>query len=89
MTTTLAGDVLQDELAVSLARAMAAANKRARELGVDVVASLITITQHAFNGKLLWRISYGPKDYIGQRGGDWIIEVDSTDASIKQILRGQ
>jgi hypothetical protein len=89
MATTLTADVLQDELAVSLARALATANKRARELGIDVSESLITITQHALNGQLLWRINYGPKDYIGRRGGDLIIEVDPTDASVKQVLRGQ
>jgi hypothetical protein len=89
MATTLTADVLQDELAVSLARALATANKRARKLGIDVSESLITITQHALSGQLLWRINYGPKDYVGQRGGDLIIEVDPTDASVKQVLRGQ
>jgi hypothetical protein len=54
-----------------------------------VLQSLITITQHAFNGQLLWRINYGPKDYVGRRGGDLMIEVDPTNASIKQVLRGQ
>ena len=42
---TLSADVLQDDIAVSLARVMATANKRARELGMDVVKSFITITQ--------------------------------------------
>lgn len=85
---TLSTDVLQDDIAVSLARVMATANKRAREMGVDIVQSLITITQHFDNG-LLWRINYGPKDYIGKRGGDLIIEVGGADMKIKQVLRGQ
>lgn len=69
---------------MSLARSMAAANRRARELGVDVLQALITITQRALNGGLVWRINYGPKDYIGRRGGDVIIEVDpSTPVSSK------
>jgi len=89
MAMTLTADVLQDELAVSLARALAVANKRARELGIDVSGSLITITQYALNGQLLWRINYGPKDYVGRRGGDLIIEVDPINASITQVLRGQ
>lgn len=89
MAATLSADVLQDDLAVSLARAMAAANKRAREAGVDVMQSLITITQHALNGKFLWRVNYGPKDYVGQRGGDFIVEIDPVDLSIKRALRGQ
>ena len=88
MSGPLAADVLQDDLAVSLARVIAAANKRARELGIDVVQSFITITQSFDNGPR-WRINYGPKDYVGRRGGDLIVEVDADDISIKQVLRGQ
>ncbi|MBI3362842.1 MAG: hypothetical protein HY023_17205 [Chloroflexi bacterium] len=54
MSTTLTAEVLQDDIAVSLARVLAAANKRAREAGVDVLQSLITITQIADVG-LRWR----------------------------------
>ncbi|NUQ83470.1 MAG: hypothetical protein HUU11_02045 [Anaerolineales bacterium] len=85
---TLSSEVLQDDMAVTLARVMATANKRARELGVDIVQSLVTITQHADNG-MLWRINYGAKDYINTRGGDLIIEVGGDDIKIKQVLRGQ
>jgi len=89
MATTLTAEVLQDELAVSLARAITVANKKARELGIDLIQSLVSITQHALNGKSVWRINYGPKDYVNQRGGDVLIEVDMHDATIKKILRGQ
>jgi len=89
MAATLAAEVLQDDIAVSLARAMATANKRARELGVDVLQNLITVTQQVSNGVALWRINYGPKDYLGRRGGDLVIDVDQYNASIKQVLRGQ
>jgi hypothetical protein len=89
MATTLTADVLQDELAISLARVIAMANKHARESGVDLLQSLITITQRPSNGGLIWRINYGPKDYVGRRGGDFIVEVDPINASIVQVLRGQ
>jgi hypothetical protein len=85
---TLSSEVLQDDLAVALAQVIATANKRARELGVDILQSLITITQHFDNG-MFWRINYGPKDYLNQRGGDLIIEVGGDDKKIKQVLRGQ
>ena len=88
MSATLTADVLQDDLAVLLARVLATANKHARELGVDVLQSFITISQSFDNGSS-WRVNYGPKDYIGRRGGDLIIEVDAGDISIKQVLRGQ
>ena len=88
MSTILTADVLQDDLAVLLARVLATANIRARELGVDVLQSFITITQ-SFEDGPRWRVNYGPKDYIGRRGGDLMIEVDAGDVSIKQVLRGQ
>ena len=53
MSVTLTNEVLDDNLAVFLARAIAAANKRAREFGVDVSQSLITITQSFDNGPSL------------------------------------
>lgn len=89
MTATLTTDVLQDELAMSLARVLAVANKCARQSGVDLLQSLVTIAQRPFEGGLIWRINYGPKDYVGRRGGDFIVEVDPTSASIKRVLRGQ
>lgn len=89
MAATLTATVLQDDLAVSLARAMAVANQKARELGVDVFQSLISITQHTLNDSSVWRINYGPKDYVNRRGGDVLIEVDMHDATIKRVLRGQ
>jgi len=88
MGATLSADVLEDDMAISLARVLASANRRARELNIDVPESLITITQLIDNVPC-WRINYGPKDYVGRRGGDLVIEVDATDASIKQVLHGQ
>ena len=61
----------------------------ARELGVDVPQSVISITRYSFNGGWLWRVNYGPKDYIGRRGGDLIVEVHPSDARIEQVLWGQ
>ncbi|MEW5988355.1 MAG: hypothetical protein AB1791_17125 [Chloroflexota bacterium] len=88
MAATLTADVIQDDLALSLAWVLAAANKRARELGIDVWQSFITISQDSDNN-LCWRINYGPKDYVGRRGGDLIVEVDARDATIKKVLYGQ
>lgn len=89
MADPFSPEVLEDDIAVALACVVASANRRARELGVDVQQSLITIAQHSTKGGLLWRVSYGPEDYVGRRGGDLTIEVDGRDASVKQVLRGQ
>jgi hypothetical protein len=88
MAATLTRDVLKDEIAMDVARVIAAANKRARESGVDVIGSLITITQVVDDG-VYWRVAYGPKEYIGRRGGDLMIDIDPHDASIKRVLHGQ
>jgi len=84
----LSADVLQDDMAVTLARVIATTNKRARELGVDILQSFITISQQ-FDNSLNWRVNYGPRDYVNQRGGDLMIEVNGEDMKIKQVLRGQ
>lgn len=41
----LSDEILQDELAISLAHIITAANKYAREVGINVAESLMTITQ--------------------------------------------
>ena len=82
-------ETLQDEIAVSVAQVLASANRKAKELGVDVQTSLITVSQHLANGVWLWRVHYGARDYVGRRGGDLMIDIDPVNADIKQILRGQ
>jgi len=44
MVAALSREVLQDEIAVSLARVLAAANKSARQAVVDIPQNLITIS---------------------------------------------
>jgi hypothetical protein len=89
MSAVLSSDVLQDDVAVKAACAIAAANKRARELNVDVMQSIISLTQHSQDGSWVWRVNYGAKDYIGRRGGDLMVEVNPEDASIYRVLWGQ
>jgi hypothetical protein len=89
MASLLDSEVLNDDLAVSLARSLAAANRRAHECGVEADDSLITISQIAGDAGALWRVNYGPRDYINQRGGDLIVEVNPADASILRVIRGQ
>ena len=89
MAATLTADVLEDQVAVSLARVLAAANKQARQSGINTAENLITISQHPSNGEVIWRVNYSAKDSVGRRGGDFIVDVDEKDATIKQVLRGQ
>jgi hypothetical protein len=89
MAMPLTADVLQDDIALSIARVLAAANKKAREAGVDLLNCLISVTQRAIDGRTVWRVNYGPKDYVGRRGGDLIVEVNADDETISRVLRGQ
>ncbi len=89
MPQALDKTVLEDELAVSLARAVAAANARARREGVEIDRSLVMAAEHATAGGVCWRISYGPRDYVHRRGGDVIIDVGLEDGRVQRVLRGQ
>ena len=89
MQQTLDKTVLEDELAVSLARAVAAANVRARQEGVELKQSLVTAAEHTGADEICWRISYGPREYIRHCGGDVIIEVGINDGQVRRVLRGQ
>jgi hypothetical protein len=89
MTAVLNSDVLQDDIAVTIARVIALANQRAYELNVDVLQSIISLTQLQQNNVWIWRVNYGAKDYIGRRGGDLIIDVNPEDISIHGVLWGQ
>ena len=64
-------EVLKDSLALSVAGALTFANKKAEEYGIDLKQTLISIAQDTQEGKdMLWRVHYGPKDYIRRRGGE-------------------
>ncbi|MCI0638617.1 MAG: hypothetical protein L0Y72_07525 [Gemmataceae bacterium] len=89
MAVTLSKDVLEDEVAISLAQILAAANKQAKLLGVNPQERNISIHECATNGASVWRINYGAKNPIGRRGGDLMIDVDAESGSVKQVLRGQ
>ncbi len=52
MATVLTNETLQDEIAVSVAQVLASANRKAKELGVDLKVSLITVTQHLAKRRL-------------------------------------
>ena len=89
MAATLTADVLEDELALSLTRILATANKQAHQWCISAAESFITISQRSSNGEAIWRVNYSAKDVVGRRGGDLIVDVDGRDGTIKQVLRGQ
>src|SRR6184192_1003030 len=86
MSETLEQAILEDKLAVSLARAVAAANKKARAEGVDAKASILSSAEHRQGDEICWRVTYGPRDYIRTRGGDLIIDVGVTDGRVREFF---
>lgn len=89
MAIALAPEVMADPLAVSVAQAMAAANRCASERGIDIDGSLVTISQHLGAEGMRWRINFGPRDYVGRRGGDLLVEIDPRDSRVTHVLLGQ
>ena len=79
----------QDGLVMSVARALSLANQAAVAQGTDLSASLVTITEEPSTAGRSWRVHYGPKDYIGRRGGDLSILIDDQTATVQRIIRGQ
>jgi hypothetical protein len=74
---------------MSVARALSVANQAAVLQGTDLSASLVTITEEPVATGRNWRVHYGPKNYVGRRGGDLIVLVDDRTATVQRIVRGQ
>jgi hypothetical protein len=89
MSAMLTADVLQDAMAVSLACAIAAANRRAYEMGVNPQERFISIWQPDELARPFWQINYGLRDYHNKRGGDLLIAVEADGASIQRAVWGQ
>jgi hypothetical protein len=89
MATVTIEDLQQDHLAMSVARALALANEAAAANGAVPGDSLVTIVEETTTAGRIWRISYGPRDFVGRRGGDLIVLVDKTRGVVQRIIRGQ
>ena len=74
---------------MAVARALALANEAALAEGVEPANSLVTITEEPSSAGRHWRIHYGPRDYVGRRGGDLIVLVDERGEGVQRIIRGQ
>ena len=79
----------KDDLPASQARAIADAALYAREAGIDPDRCLVTVEQQERPSGPVWRVNYCPRDYVGRRGGDLLIEVDAQLGNVLRVLRGQ
>jgi hypothetical protein len=89
MATVSLEDLQQDNLAMSVARALALANEAAVAHGTDPAESLVSISEESPAAGRVWRIHYGPRDYVARRGGDLTVLVDDRGQTVQRIIRGQ
>lgn len=89
MATLDLEEMRQDSLVMSVARALTLANEAAVAQGTEPTDSLVTITEEMSTVGRRWHIHYGPRDYVGRRGGDLTIVVAEGGESVEKIVRGQ
>lgn len=81
-----------DKRALSLAEAVALASERARAAGVpDERMRLFVEEDTQEDGIPFWRINFAPMSPPGTfpRGGDYTVEVNADDGTVRRALRGQ
>jgi hypothetical protein len=89
METPALEAIQRDNLAMAVARALAVANEAASVRGVNVDESLVTISEEWTPAGRLWRIHYGPREYLRRRGGDLFVVVDEASGTVQRVLKGQ
>jgi len=88
MTPTIDA-IKQDHLALAVAQALTVANGEAIARGMDPGRALVTITEASAPPNRVWRVHYGPRDYIRRRGGDLLILIDERTSTVQSVMRGQ
>jgi hypothetical protein len=89
MSTLTLEEIQEDCLVMSVARALTVANEAAVAEGIVPADSLVTILEEPVDEEGAWRIHYGPREYIGRRGGDLTVFVDERAGEVRRIMRGQ
>ena len=88
MATATLEDLQNDILVMSVARALDLANGAVLSQGLQPADLLVTIAEEASPSGRVWRIHYGPRDFVNRRGGDLIVLVDEHTGAVR-IVRGQ
>ncbi|HEY8503158.1 MAG TPA: hypothetical protein VIL46_01150 [Gemmataceae bacterium] len=69
--------------------ALGVANEAAAAHGADPGESLVAITEETTPAGKVWRVHYGPRDYVSRRGGDLIVLVDGQAGEVQRVIHGQ
>jgi len=89
MAALLESELDADTTAISLARAVVIANRRAVEMGYGLDQHRLSIEEHQSPDGSYWRIVYLPNAGVTRRGGGCQIDVDASNGRILQALRCQ
>jgi hypothetical protein len=89
MTTPTLEKIQKDDLAMSVARAVAIANEEAVSRGMDLSQALVTVTEESPPPDPVWQVHYGPRDYTNRRGGDLIVVVNERAGAVARVIHGQ
>jgi hypothetical protein len=87
MATATFEELQNDQIVMSVARALAIANEAAVTQGRKPADSLISITEEPSPNGPVWRIDYVKRDGVNRRGGDLIVYVDQQSQAVQKILR--
>lgn len=89
MATATLEKLQKDRLAMSVAGALAIANEAALKHGTTPADCLVSITEEESATGPVWRVSYGPRDYVHCRGGDLVVFIDGGSQTVQRVVRGQ
>jgi hypothetical protein len=88
--STLSSEPIQwSPRALSLAHALAAADRAVLAEGTNPDESVVFIHQEEGPAGQTWRIQYATRDNRDRRGGGLIVEVDAATGNVLSVLRGQ
>ena len=83
MSDGLESEMAQDQTAASAARAIATANRRAKEMGFQLESHSLSVEQLRTPEGIVWHINNVPDNAPNQRGGGCVIDVNATNGTIQ------
>ena len=89
MTSSVLEGLQHDQLALSVARALALANRVAAAEGMNLAEARVAITEEPCDTGRCWQIYYGPREDVNTRGGDLFVYVDRDGGAVRRVLHGQ
>ncbi len=89
MTSSVVEATQKDPLALEIAAAIALANPEAVARGKAPQEMRISVVKDLFEGKELWAVHYGPRNYVRTRGGSLTVYVDVDAGTVVKVLHEQ